>query len=278
MKISMDPSLETEMNSTSDLSVEQGGMPPVPAIDVACEKCGRKIELSDGKIPVTCPHCKYHLRPENDSMLSHFYFVLRHRMFTWRGRCTRKEFWSFELFSHILFFLLILLLVQIFRSLVPECSCPAGYLGLYLCVALLALLVYIPFIGIPQIFLIARRLHDIGLSSHTVIIHTVLMVLMYCAMLIACVFQSNIASEMYAVDEVAAQSYSYSDIETGNEVNDSIAKPEMNPIVYSLILLATLMNFALYGLRLFFLVISFIDSNRRINQFGPSRKYPLTLS
>lgn len=274
----MDPGRETEMNSICDLRAEQGSTPPVPVFEVACEKCGRQIELTERKIQEVCPHCGYHLRPRNNSMLSHFFFVLRHRMFTWRGRCTRKEFWSFELFSHILFFLLILLLVQIFTSQVPECSCPVGYLGAYIFAGLFALLVYIPFIGIPQIFLIARRLHDIGLSGHTVIIHTVLMVLMYCFILIACVFQSNIASEMYAVDEVAAQSYSYSDIETGNEVNDSLAKQEMNPIVYSLLLLASLMNFALYGLRLFFFVISFIDSNRGANQYGPSRKYPLSIT
>ncbi len=245
------------MNSISYLNAGQGGMPPVPAFEVPCEKCGKQIELVDGKIPLICIHCGYHLRLENDSMLSHFFFVLRYRMFTWRGRCTRKELWSFELISHFLLFLFILA---------------------YFSAPFFALFVYILIIGIPQIFLFARRLHDIGLSATTVVVHLILAVSMLCTMVLTYAIQQNIASETYNADEVATQPYSDDDFALGDEENDALVKPERNPTVYSLILVSCFLNFSLQGLSLFFLVITFIDSKRGTNKYGPSRKYPLAIS
>lgn len=253
----MEHSPETEMNSISDLREEQGSMPPVPALEVSCEKCKHEFELVEKQLPEECPHCGYRLRPSTDTIWQNFLFVLFHRYAVWQGRATRKEFWSFELISHFLLFLFIL----------------ANFSAPYF-----ALLAYIPFIGIPQIFLFARRLHDIRLSGVTVIVHLILMVLMFCIMVVTYAIQENITSKICSVDEVATQPYSDIDIEMGDKIHDSLAKTERNSTVYPLILVSYFLNFALQVLSLFFLVITFIDSKRGTTKYGPSRKYPLALS
>ena len=266
----MDLSRETENFPATDMQIGQGAaMPPVPPYEVPCEKCTIQIELVEGKIPELCPHCGYHLRPGKCSTLHYFFFLLRRRMFTWRGRCTRKELWSFLLFSYLLLFLFILALVPAFVLQLPDSSCEVAYLGVFFYVSLTASFAYILFIGIPQVFLIARRLHDIGLSGITVIIHLIITVLLFCVMVVTFLIEEKVASEMHSAGQLVTQFYSNDAIQLGDK---------RNPIIQSLIIVASLMNLTLHGLNLFFFVIALIDSERGTNKYGPSRKYPLALS
>ena len=134
------------MDSISENKAGQGVLPPVPVFEIPCEKCTGDVPLEEGKIPVRCPHCGYYLRPENDSMWSHFCFVLRHRYASWKGRCTRKEIWSFILFSHLILLLPAFLSFLILDSRVPSCSCAAGHAGPFYIAILIATIIYIPLI------------------------------------------------------------------------------------------------------------------------------------
>lgn len=269
---------ETDMSLMSEDMAGQGSIPPVPAFNIPCEKCKAEVSLVDGQIPVTCPHCGYHLRPRSDSMWNHFLFVLRHRYLVWRGRSTRKEFWSFNLFSYIIWLLFLIGICMVIDSTVPECSCPVGHLGAFVVALCCALVVYIPLIAIPQTFLIARRLHDIGISGITVIIQLVLVALV-CGAFIS-IFSIK------AVEEYPTHS---SIVTVDNEENsDELIHIDDDELVHSLdlsdenelaitifITLASISMMGVDGLRLFFLVIGFLNSNRGTNKFGPSRKYPI---
>lgn len=267
------------MNSISETNLEtgQGAMPPVPAFNVPCEKCQSEVSLVDGQIPVTCPHCGYHLRPQTDSIWSHFLFVLRRRYIAWRGRATRKEFWSFVLISHIIWLLFLIGVCLIVDSKVPECSCPVGHLGAIITASCISFAVYIPFIGIPQIFLFARRLHDIGMSGITVIIHLVLTVLL----IGAAIGLSIKSSEQYSnsADAAMVDDEGISDdLILDDDVNEelpSISTVRNESGLLILTFLVFILNLGVEGLKVFFLIISFLNSNRGTNKFGPSRKYPI---
>ena len=267
------------MNSISETNLEtgQGAMPPVPAFNVPCEKCQSEVSLVDGQIPVTCPHCGYHLRPQVNSIWSHFLFVLRRRYIAWRGRATRKEFWSFVLISHIIWLLFLIGVCFIVDSKVPECSCPVGHLGAIIVASCISFAVYIPFIGIPQIFLFARRLHDIGMSGITVIIHLVLTVL-----LVGAAFALSVKSaEQYQNynDTVMLDDEEISDQITldgdDDEALPSDSLAQKDPQFIMLTALVFILNMGVEGLKVFFLIIAFLNSNRGTNKFGPSRKYPI---
>lgn len=213
----------------------QGSLPEVPALNIPCEKCGMQLELEDSSLPEICPHCGYRVRPATGSMWNNFLFVLKYRYFTWRGRATRKEFWSYYFFS-IIFIALAFLLQSIIT-----------YIG----VTLISL-----YFSLPHIFLIVRRLHDIGFSGIWVKAYWILF-----AILII---------EMAATYLYVEMGHPYGDID-GSDIITS----HFDSNIIALILFGTLLNFVLEIIKLFFLVISFINSNKGTNQFGPSRKYPL---
>lgn len=252
MRINMDLSLRTDMDPISENKAGQGVLPPVPVFEIPCEKCTGAVPLEEGKIPVRCPHCGYYLRPENDSMWSHFCFVLRHRYASWKGRCTRKEIWSFILFSHLILLLPAFLCFLILDSRVPSCSCAAGHAGPFYIAILIATIIYIPFIGIPQLFLFARRLHDIGMSGIPVLVHIVLLGLLICSSFYLAYYSS------FAYEDF--QSVNVHQFDTGWIIS---------------LVLTYVLSMGLEGLKLFFFIISFLDSKRGTNKYGPSRKYPL---
>lgn len=250
----------------------QGSLPEVPAVTVPCERCGREIALEGSLLPLVCPHCAYHLRPVNNGVLSHFSFVLRYRLFRWKGRCTRKEYWSYSLIASLLYLLLL---------------CIAGLLTEHLPFDSLlffsfAVLLYIPLLGIPQIFLIARRLHDISISGITVIIHMALMFIMAVLLPITLcipIVTSDIDSQLYFTSEYStATEYKIEEHEMSYrspEELDHLRKTDPDPLLKAFILITTILNIGVQGLNLFFFVICFVDSSRGTNKYGPGRKYPL---
>lgn len=240
-------------------SAGQGDLPPVPASEVPCEKCACKIVLSEGNIPQCCPHCGYHLRPGTNSMWAHFCFVLRHRYITWKGRCTRKEFWSFTFISHLLLLLPTLFVYLVLNSQIPACTDAEGCIGLFIFALYFAAIAYIPLIGIPQIFLFARRLHDVGMSAIPVLVHLVLSGLLLCTVCYISFFAYFWYDEFQHLNDNAEVLQRFS-----SDLSFNIC-----------LVLSYIFNLGADGLKLFFLIISFINSQRGTNKYGPSRKYPL---
>lgn len=261
----------------SGRSEEQGSaLPPVPEFTIKCEKCNHELALEDGKIPHVCSNCGYHIRPETDSVWSHFGFVFRYRYLTWRGRATRKEFWSFELISHSLWILLLVVSIYIADYFYNK-GCMSMLVPL-LCVSFSSIVVYIFFIGIPQIFIIARRLHDISMSAVAVVVHLSLFFAMIVTMLTCIVMlPTDLRSDADIENQLDPEMVDFQ-LDDAIVVRDSdISEKEPKNKVFPLILLSTIMNMGLEGLNFFFFIISFIDSSHGTNRFGPSRKYPIAL-
>lgn len=63
-----------------------------------CPRCGRM--LYGAAVPSKCPHCAMLLHPGSNSLWMNIIYVLR-RFISWKGRATRREFWSFFLFTFI---------------------------------------------------------------------------------------------------------------------------------------------------------------------------------
>lgn len=213
----------------------QGELPDVPALNIPCERCGMQLQLENNSIPEVCDYCGYRMRPASSSMWNNFLFVLRNRYFIWRGRATRKEFWSYSLFSFI--FIITAYLLENYISYIG-----VGLIFLYF--------------ALPHLFLIVRRLHDIGLSGLWVKIYWILFAVLMIEM--AATYLYIEAGHAYGKVDGLAIVYSHHD-----------------SILFALLYLGALFNFALEIIRLFFLVVSCINSNRGTNKFGPSRKYPL---
>lgn len=256
---------------------EQGGaLPPIPGLTINCEKCHSALLFEDGMLPHVCPHCGYYLRPETNSVWSHFLFVLRHRYFTWRGRATRKEFWSFELIAHSILILLYVLSIY-FADVMYNKGCMSMLIPLVY-ISLVSFSIYIFFIGIPQFFLIARRFHDIGMSAVAVIIHLVLFCALIATMAITIAMgpydlRSDVDLETQSNPEIADIQLDERSAVDDGDISEANSQNE----VFPLILLATVMNMGLEGLNVLFLIISFINSSPGTNRFGPSRKYPIAV-
>lgn len=246
----------------------QGSLPEIPVVTVPCERCAGAMEVKEGKLPLLCPHCHYHVRPVTDSMLSNFLFVLKHRLFTWRGRCTRKEYWSYSIISSILCTIGVVLILTYAANNENE-------------FLLYSIPLYLLCLGIPQIFLIARRLHDISLSGITVIIHMLLMMVMMLVMgftlywynnSIDANFSAQVTSYVSTPTEYSVTEQTYSYTKPADE-DLLVADEQIVPIHF--ILISTFLNMGVTALNVFFLVICFINSSRGTNKYGPSRKYPL---
>lgn len=234
-------------NNTLDEQAGQGGLPTVPAAHVPCERCKEAICVEDGRLPLYCPHCHYRLRPESDSILSNFFFVLRYRYLAWRGRATRKEFWSFTLIMSLLWGILYLISSYMILPGVPH--------GDFLAQPHL-LIAYGFMLGLPLIFLTARRLHDINLSGSTVLIHLLLVILMFL---------------LFIIGYLVLADYSISD-----EIDSDFAFHGAYSTFVLLFSGGYLLGMAAQGFSLFFFVVSLINSKRGTNVYGPSRKYTLS--
>lgn len=235
----------------------QGELPQVPERLVPCDNCNKMLHLVQGKLPVRCPHCGYHLRPGSESIWGHFLFVLKHRYISWRGRSTRKEYWSFTLISF-----LFLLFLSIPFILADEDDMNLFSISLMMLIVLSG---YFFLIALPQIFLIARRLHDIGLSAVSVIIHLVLTIITFVVMIVAiCVEYSNEQCDdaIYPDDDKEFLCL---------DTPEDDFSPGVAPYVY----LATACNIAAEGLQFFFFIVCFLISQPGTNRFGTSRKYPI---
>ena len=150
-------------------------IPPIPSFQITCEKCHSSITLDNQEIHSQCSYCGYHLRSGGDTLFAHFFFVLQHRFCTWRRRCAHKEFWSFEFIEHLLWFAQIIIGLHIFASNFFGNSISVEPVQAICFTAVVSLLTYCIFIGIPQFSFIVRRLHNVNCSAVTVVLYFVIL-------------------------------------------------------------------------------------------------------
>lgn len=251
-------------------------LPEVPKLNVPCDRCQSFIVLENGNLPLHCPHCGKQIRPVNNSIWSHFVFVIAHRYICWQGRATRKELWSYILVSHFAWLIITFILLPQFF--------PIGTIIAFV----IAFPLHFFLISIPSFFLIQRRLHDIGLSGIFVWIHFSLMMfgLILNGILLAmysfdCASLFSICSELakyaHAISSEFLLNFNSVPFHSLQELEVFVASDLLNNQeshrfdVYSFLLsfistVTSLLNF-------FFLVVSFVDSSRGTNRFGVSRKY-----
>ena len=274
-----------------------------------CPKCSH--ELTGWTVPNQCPSCGYRLRPSSDSFWSYMLHSCR-RMFSLRGRATRKEYWAFCVAMMPAFFLWMFLfiagVVYLSMELVATEFDLKQFMEIWPSIGLYMVVLYGIFC-IPWFFLYGRRLHDLGMSAWWgALILTVSLGSMYTIIPlvqdIAERGQSVIIpmTEEYIQNETAASEAAArlakeaqdkgdealaKEIMRKRRVDAALAQKEfersmdtklnglyINPENPSLMILSALSNILSTLAGLAALVIGLIDSKRGPNKYGPSIKYP----
>ncbi len=231
------------------VALEQGEALAVDGAPGACPSCGHVLALQpDATLPHTCPSCGRAFRPAPGCESNLWYnFTLALRQYAkFSGRATRMEYWSFTLFNMVLG-IILQLLVSVCESVaaVVEESLVVDIV-IVLIMILLTMLAFA--LLIPGYAVMVRRLHDVGRTGKWV-----WGVLLGWLVAMICV--------------VGAMSMLNYDAEQVSEV--------LTPASVGWLVVAGVAYLELIGVSLFIFVLSFFDSQRGPNKYGPSRKYPM---
>ena len=243
---------DTAWRPLMTVAAEHGRTLTVEGAPGPCPTCGRVLEVqADGGLPLSCPHCGRALRPvagKEQNLWYNFTLALRqYAKFT--GRATRMEYWSFALFANIIIFPLNMV-TEVFAAL-SEVAGEDDWVwsgltlisvGVYLLVAL--------GLTIPSYAVMTRRLHDVGWSGKWVLALAIATVV--CTVAVATGAALFIVQNMDSPDETV-----------------------WTPGVVAAIVVAIVSYLVIIGTGLLSFVLSFFDSKRGPNKYGPSRKYPL---
>ncbi|MBQ3143464.1 MAG: DUF805 domain-containing protein [Akkermansia sp.] len=275
-----------------------------------CPKCSH--ELTGWTVPHRCPSCGYRLRPASDSFWAYMMHSLR-RMFSLRGRATRKEYWAFCVamipVTFLWFFLLLAGIAYMGMELfVADDFDYDKFMQIWPGIGMYIVVLYAMFC-IPWFFLYGRRFHDLGLSAWWgALILAISIGSMYLIIPLMQDFgeksQATIVpiTETYIQNETAAGEAAArlakeardkgdealaQDIMKKRRADAALSLKELerdiekqlnelykNPQHTSLMILSALSNIFSTLAGLAALVIGFIDSKRGPNKYGPSIKYP----
>ncbi len=232
-----------------------------------CPTCGRDLaaEAEEGKLPARCSFCGRHLRPAKPGIWANYMLALRN-YFKFSGRATRAEYWCFQLINCLILFILYIgLVVTVVTSLIHLESqeldsaaeegmtvtdmvnnimsgAPWAIPVFFIC--LIGIILFALFTFIPSISVMVRRLHDIGWSGWwlggSFILSFVINIFMH-------VLESSPEGQAEHMEEV----FTTTDI------------------------LVVLFLIISYGYSIFLFVLTLLDSQRGVNTYGPSSKYPL---
>ena len=140
-----------------------GGVAPevLAAVLGECPHC--KTTLVGAEVPAVCPHCGKHLHPGTESLWENAVYAYK-QMFNFRGRATRREFWSYYLFSWLVAFALNLLgsiEEEMFGKALGDGDIflPVAILSM---VAWLLLMLFVLSLFVVTLAVMVRRLHDTG--------------------------------------------------------------------------------------------------------------------
>ena len=141
-----------------------GGVAPevLAAVLGECPHC--KTTLVGAEVPAVCPHCGKHLHPGTESLWENAMYAYN-QLTDFRGRATRREFWSYYLFSSLVAFALNLL-GSIGEVITPDGNeaVPLPVAIVLMVVGLLLLLFQLSLI-LANLAVAVRRLHDTGHSG-----------------------------------------------------------------------------------------------------------------
>ena len=270
-------------------------LPPVPGIkgEVACPYCGQEFTTERKGLPEQCPHCGAALHAQSGGLWRNFALAVK-RCLVFRGRSTRKEYWSTMLMWFVLYMLLAmsliitLIILAIGDHIEPDTAIWVGagaYVFIWLSFVLLRLGVYV------------RRLHDVGWSGWWVAA-SMLFGLgfgfvngQYAAiydLAASPVWRYDVnsprvhetAAQMAAEDDLSlsdltpVQSYELHKAvlaQLRQEAVQSYSEAQMQSVMSPWMLL----GIVIYPLGILLFVLTLLDSKRGSNKYGPSAKYPL---
>ncbi|MCQ2370652.1 MAG: DUF805 domain-containing protein [Akkermansia sp.] len=130
----------------------------VPAVELGpCPHCHEALEGAEE--PAVCPHCGRNLHPGTDNLWQNAVYAFK-QMFDFRGRATRREFWSFILYSYLAQYGLAFVAILLGKTVVKVGHFDTAWFALMALVVLPGL-VLIP----PKLAVTVRRLHDRGHSG-----------------------------------------------------------------------------------------------------------------
>ncbi len=270
-------------DTAEDLPPVPGAEAPVPSTPLPppatdgpagnCPACGQELLTEGLQLPPSCPHCGHYLRPQQDTMWQCARAAFA-RPFTWKGRSTRKEFWSSFLFYMLIyvplaFIATIVTLVCIHNSVdnIPDrlgkhlLEAP-GMLPAWIAIGVMTVLVL--YITLVSLAVSSRRLHDIGRSAWWLGAY-IIVDLSWMGLYLYRVYEylSNINWQLL----MAIEDKKSLDARI-QEISDHVNM--MNYEGWLGLLYLTVM---LLGICLF--VFSVTDSSPGPNKYGPSSKYPL---
>ncbi len=245
-----------------------GAPPPVPTLVGCCPTCGVMLQpTEEGAMPQACPRCHREFLPKKPGIWANFCLAMcNYTKFS--GRATRAEFWSFILVTHIIYFIFtcgllipLIPLVQQAYEVIKEIGVealsavstdeaaelvkaqfkakglaePGVPLIALAVVSCLGLIVSYLAFFIPTLSVTFRRLHDRGWSGWLLI--------------------------------------GYFIIDTGSSILMELSDIESDfGVLTALALLTYLLSLAYL---VYLIVVCATDSQRGLNTYGPSAKYPL---
>ncbi len=274
---------------------QQNSVPVPPPLSFeklgCCVRCG--AEQEGYVLPPSCPSCGAAQAPADSSMWSFFCLALR-RLLSFSGRSQRKEYWSFCLFGGLMLLLLALMstILELFCFVFSVTLPTDGFQYFSVIVGVGILLTY------P---LLARRLHDIGLSGWWAIIPFAMTVYGHCYVAYSKMMWSDIpveckvsnTDEVMSLEELRKKHPEIKFPEGEGEVRvisrrevrsaryrhanreEAQEKPELplglsHGMTWINAIISMLSRLVWVGI----LIVACIDSQRGANKYGPSSKYP----
>ena len=229
---------DTAWRPLPEVAAEQGLALTLEGIPGPCPKCGKPLTM---KVPTAlnrmCPACGRLLRPpvgRENNLWYNFTFAL-HQYASFNGRSTRQEFWSFVLFSNLIYVVVSLVGMLVCIGITGATGGDALANILSGEVMNLVNMLLTLFFWLPSMAVMVRRLHDVGWSGKWMVANVCAGVLF-----------------VYSVISMASM-------------------PESMGV--ALFVLASFGLLACLWMLMF--ILALMDSQRGPNKYGPSRKYPL---
>lgn len=251
---------------TSDL-IAAASLPPVPGVENApgkCPSCGERLGVAEGALPQACPACGRLLRTHRGGFWANVFLpILLYGKFS--GRATRAEYWTSSIVWALLLWTLTFggIIVIVAGGLMPEGD--TSMMVMIGSILLLASIILALLIILPLTALQVRRLHDIGWSGWWMGAFW----LSYGAYMIS--FYLMYGDSYQMMGKSVREAFEKDGIRWMEELQMQLTAQSASPEMAVLSLLQMVFNV----LALLLFVVSFFDSQRGPNKYGPSSKYPM---
>lgn len=276
-----------------------------------CPKCGEA--LTGWSVPDKCAACGYRMRPASNGFWANMLFAGR-RLFSARGRATRKEYWACQVgllpFACLWCILLVVgmgfIFVEGYKVTVDIADLGSALTSVFI----FSSIMYVVFM-LPYLFIGIRRLHDLGRSGWWVGLITAVGLLSIISSypvynqlteeslkqisIIEAKYDNRVEQISQAHEEEYMAAVQRGDMEAAEQVSKEIqeeikeahkqkdkdidkAELSMYLNLYKQsphwLIISGVFSILSSVGSLMWLVIGFIDSKRGPNKYGPSIKYP----